>query len=180
MRRLVSTSTRLAIVLSIALTPGAASTQEAVIPPGREADIRALAAPYTLGAEIVPGWSLHSIEIQPRTIHFHLRAGEAAARVTLDLPERAPAGAVALPSFALTEEGDASSLDARAALVRAIRANDDGDFWATAAVATDPVLPALPAVVGAQRDRTSPALPVTLAGIALLVSGLALTGRRDA
>jgi hypothetical protein len=88
---------------------------------------------------------------------------------------------VALPSFALTEGGDPSSLEARAALVRAIRANDDGDFWAHAAVvAADPVLPALPVVVDAQRDRTSPALPVSLAAIALLISGLALTGRRDA
>ncbi|MEZ4382733.1 MAG: hypothetical protein R3A79_15455 [Nannocystaceae bacterium] len=118
-----------ALVLALA-TPVAAKP---AIPPGREADMLALVAPYRPGAPITGDWELRSIHAEVSTIHLWLAGpDDARAHLTLDHLDYAPADAAALEGFALAVvEAPAGSEAAIDALTAAIREADDGSFWTT-------------------------------------------------
>ena len=101
------------------------------IPPGREAEIVALVAPYGFDERIRGSWSLRSINTEVSTIHIWLAGpDEAAAHVTLDHPDYAPAEAERLDAFSLTiVDAPSGSEEAITALRAAIVAADDGTFW---------------------------------------------------
>ncbi len=101
------------------------------IPPGREAEIVALVAPYRFDEPIRGSWSLRSINTEVSTIHIWLAGpGDVAAHVTLDHPDYAPAVAERLGAFSLTiVDAPSGSDEAITALRAAIVAADDGTFW---------------------------------------------------
>jgi hypothetical protein len=148
----------------------------------------ALFAPHGLGGEVGPGWVLQRVSIAAGTITVTLRGPSegVTARVVLHHPDRAPDGSDATRSFGVVTEGPPASAAARAALVEALRRNDDGTFWdARGLVATLPNLmderhherplpEAVPRVV-----RDSPIRSVAFALLALGAIGVALLwGRR--
>lgn len=175
--RLVGAAVSAALLFASWLAEARAQTP--VIGPGREAEITALAAPFTLGGEITAGWTLQSIAIEPTTIRFVLQAaaGDETAALTLHHPNSGPNGARPLPSFVLTEEGGPESAAARAALARALEANDDGRFWERAVRVDAHSGERAPAAAGCLY-RTSPVGPVAIAAGALVVGVLALFARR--
>ncbi|MCB9566962.1 MAG: hypothetical protein H6710_07090 [Myxococcales bacterium] len=122
----------LALSLSLALVGGQAEARPA-IPPGREAAIVELLAPYRLGAEIVDGWTLRSINTEVSTIHVWVEGPEGAlAHLTLDHPGYAPARARRSAGFAIAQaEAPPGSERALAELEAAVVAADDGSFWGT-------------------------------------------------
>ena len=70
-------------------SPPAADSQP-VITPGREEEILALFAPHAVGAELVPGWTLHSFSIEVSTISVWVAGPEDTyANLALDHPDNA-------------------------------------------------------------------------------------------
>ncbi len=126
---------RAALVLLVALAlllvaPGSRADQP-VIEEAREKDVLGLFAPYTLGAEVSPGWRLWNVAIQPTRIVVVLKGPtEQPAELVLVHPNEAP-DAERTPSFAaLAPAGDDPQVQgARDALLAAVRRNDDGKFW---------------------------------------------------
>ncbi|MCC6647133.1 MAG: hypothetical protein IT374_16365 [Polyangiaceae bacterium] len=94
---------------------------------GREAEILALFAPISLGAEVTPGWRLMNVEVGARAIRCVVDGpGGAHATLTLSHPSSAP-DARASRSFALVAEpAGHAALDA---LEARVMANDRGGFF---------------------------------------------------
>ena len=126
----------LLVLLALMLLPrsslAAAPEERPIIKPGREAEILALFQPHEMGAQLAPGWTLHSFKVDMGTIRvFVTDADEEAAQLTLDHPNFGPEGAQALEGFALQIVAQPPGSEvAVEALVAAIEANDDGSFWA--------------------------------------------------
>lgn len=122
----------LALVLLPSLTLAAAPEERPIIKPGREAEILALFQPHELGAQLAPGWTLHSFKVEVGTIRvFVTDEHEQAAQLALDHPKYGPESARVLEGFALEIVAQPPGSEAAVeALVRAIEANDDGSFWA--------------------------------------------------
>lgn len=121
----------LLLLLFVLLLPRVAMASRPVIPPGREGEILALLDPHALGAELAPGWTLHSFSIERATINLWLDGPDQAfAHLTLDHPDYGPRGAQRLEGFALTiVEQPAGSEAAVAELVATLERNDHGEFW---------------------------------------------------
>jgi hypothetical protein len=113
------------------LLPRFAVASQPVIVPGREDEILALLAPHELGAELAPGWTLHSFSIDVATIHLWIAGSdERFARVVLEHPDAGSDGARELPSFALVVAAEpAGSEAALAELIATLERNDTGEFW---------------------------------------------------
>ncbi len=128
MRRLALLFAPLVATLLSFATPALARP---AIPPGREAEITALVAPYGFDAPIRGSWRLRSINTEVSTIHLWLAGPEGAeAHLTLDHPDYAPAGAERLAAFSLMiVDAPTGSDEAIQALREAIIAADDGSFW---------------------------------------------------
>jgi hypothetical protein len=142
-----------ALVAALAVaTPAAAKP---AIPPGREADMLALVAPYRPGAPITDDWQLRSINAEVSTIHLWLGGpDDAKAHLTLDHLDYAPPGAAKLEGFALAVvDAPAGSEAAIDALTAAIREADDGSFWTTRGDG-EPGDASRPAVVEVDDDAT--------------------------
>jgi hypothetical protein len=75
------------ILLLLLLSSTAASAESGVIPPGHEAEIRALAQPFELGGSVAEGYLLTNIGVRGGTITFVLEA-EGLRRIDLRLEER--------------------------------------------------------------------------------------------
>lgn len=172
--------------VAVALLLGAAagaSAQGPIIGPGREEEVTALLAPHALGEEVADGWTLHAIRIGAHRITVSLRAADGAeARLELAHPEHAPDASARAPSFAVLQPDDPASAAARAALLRALRANDDGTFWDEPPVLA-PGGPREPSgeragpAVPRPTTRESPAGPVLVALLAVVGAGLGLLRR---
>jgi len=119
------------VVVAALLGIAAPAQARPAIPPGREAEIVALVAPYGFDEPIRGSWSLRSINTEVSTIHIWLAGPEdAAAHLTLDHPDYAPADAERLDAFSVTiVDAPPGSDEAIAALRAAIVAADDGTFW---------------------------------------------------
>jgi hypothetical protein len=123
----------------LALLLAVCSTAEAtpVIAAGREKEVMALFAPHTLGHEVVAGWKLMNVRVQPDNIAVELAGpGGAFASFRLLHPDAAPSDAVRTPSFAVVRETPAAADQAIAPLVVALRKNDKGGFWREAPTVT--------------------------------------------
>lgn len=114
---------------------------ERVIGPGREAHVQGLLRPHALGAEVAPGVVLRGIAIRPDAVvlQLHRRTAGGAAPVP---GGEAPTGAGALAeavacvrptgaAFELVPPSDPAFAAASRSLAEALRANDDGSFFAT-------------------------------------------------
>lgn len=126
------------VLLTIWLSwPAPASAERPVIPPGREPEILQLFEPHTLGDELAPGWTLHSMSVDKATVIIWVAGPQQAyAKVMLDHPDYGPRGAEPLPSFAWSVAESAPGAEPALAKLRGrIAANDDGRFWAAAPVA---------------------------------------------
>lgn len=94
---------------------------------GREAEVLALFAPFTLGGEVTPGWRLMDVAIGARSIRCVVEAPAGGrAAMTLAHPSSAP-GARTSRSFAIVLEPDGHA--ALAALAARVVANDPGGFF---------------------------------------------------
>ncbi len=112
----------------------ATASAEAVIGPGREAEVEGLFAPHRLGAEVPAGSGRYfvSIAIEIDTIELGIGPTPTSpADERLVLTRRIQLGESA--SFSVDRETDSASADA---LVDALVANDDGTFWDRAFVPT--------------------------------------------
>lgn len=135
-------SARAIAAVGLSLVAGAAHA-EAVIGPGREADVLALIAPHRPGVALAPGVVLGRVQIHEREVVYVVRlsaaaAGGAEASAALRLRPRplarqadGPKG----PAFSLHPDAATGPLgDGLAALSRAVLTNDDGRFPFLAAV----------------------------------------------
>lgn len=104
-----------------------------VIAAGREAEVLALIAPWKMGDQIVPGWTLAGGAIEATRIRFVLRNAAGDSRnLLLEFPGRAPAASETTKSFAIVREPAGAAAidpDPSAVLVAAIRQNDTQQFW---------------------------------------------------
>ncbi len=104
-----------------------------VIAAGREAEVLALIAPWKMGDQVVPGWTLAGGAIEATRIRFVLQNADADSRaLLLEYPGRAPAAAETTKSFAIVREPAAAPAldpDPLAVLIAAIRQNDTQQFW---------------------------------------------------
>ena len=102
-----------------------------VIEPGREPEIVALFAPYTLGGDVAPGLRLMWIYVETTHIRAVVESPDgAAATLRLDHSSRAPAaGLLGAPSESFVISGEPTGHPALEALARAVRDNDRGGFW---------------------------------------------------
>lgn len=104
-----------------------------VIAAGRESEVLALIAPWKLGDEIVPGWTLAGGSIEATRVRFLLRHRDGDSRaLLLEYPGRAPRAAETTRSFAVVREPPAAAPldpDPTAVLVAVIRKNDTEQFW---------------------------------------------------
>jgi hypothetical protein len=157
------------------------------IPPGKEAAILGLFAPYGIDApadQLGGGAILSEVKIQDASIEVVVTAdgkrGSLAITSLADKPMGATGEAVAKSlSFAIWRlgGGDVPAIDAAlATLAKVIKKNDQSDFWATNTV--EPELPEA-APVSAQSNRSEPpepdrpygAMTYLLLGLALLFLG---------
>ena len=135
----------LAFAAALAVSPSFAAADAdpntvPVIGPDRGADVLRLLLPYAMDGEVVPGWQLVGVGIGRRSIGLTLRGpGGEEAGIRLSHPEPAEAVASRTASFAVTPEGSDSGETARAALLAALRANDDGAFWRREALPPTPL-----------------------------------------
>lgn len=114
----------LLVLTSVVPTPSAA--QGFAIGPGREAEVLALFAPHALGDELVEGCRLDGVQIEPRQIVVRL-AGPSEPVVVRLQPRSSRSDVPRSASFSF--RGDGLDHPAALALMRAVRANDDGTFW---------------------------------------------------
>lgn len=127
-----------------------------VLRAGREKDILALFAPYSLGSKVTEHWKLWSVAIKAQRIdvslrdpnghdeHFSLVHPDEA----LDVPERTSSFAVQRAALK-----DVSSQEAANLLFQAMSKNDHGGFWEEPK--QDQVKPSQPSVAG----TSSPGMP---------------------
>lgn len=117
----------LALMLSASL---AKAGEEQIIGSGREAEVMALFAPYSLGGAISGGFKLWNVSIGADHIDVELK-DEAGALVRLKLGPRAGQSETTA-SFGVTRDGEAQMGPAREAadvLLARVRANDRGEFF---------------------------------------------------
>jgi hypothetical protein len=126
---------RCAALLALALMLAAitASAAGPVLESGREREVLALFAPYTLGAEVTQGEKLWDVRIQATEIVVGLR-GASGDRPSLRLvhASSAPPGAETSESFAIVRlmpSTDATGTAASQLLSEAVKRNDGGGFW---------------------------------------------------
>ncbi|MEZ4222709.1 MAG: hypothetical protein R3B13_17335 [Polyangiaceae bacterium] len=118
--------------LAITLLPAVAQAQTAILRGGREREVLALFAPYTLGAEVADGVKLWNVRVEPERIVVEL-AGATPASFSLEHPSRA-SGKERSKSFVVRRDASANAGAARDAvdrLVARVQANDTTDFWDT-------------------------------------------------
>ncbi len=120
-------------VVALGLLLPLIAVAQRVIPPGREPAVAALFAPYAVGRPVEADWIFDGFRIERDTIHVRLRAGDLDAGLILTAQEGAEASSVRTSSFAVQEVGPPSAAGARAALLAALRSNDDGTFWLVSA-----------------------------------------------
>jgi len=126
----------LALFLAVFARPGLAA-EPPIIVAGREAEIVALVRPhFGDGKQIAPGYAIGNVNVEPHSIRYRVD-GPAGAKGALLLEHSSVAheGAERTKSFTITLEGtnDPGMGAALRTLVEAIRANDEGTFWPTAA-----------------------------------------------
>ncbi len=104
-----------------------------VIVAGREDEIISLFLPHQLGAELAPGWTLHSFDIEVGTIVVWLAGpSEGYAQLRFDHPDYGPPGAQQLQGFAVhVPEQPPGSEPAIKEIIARIDQNDGGKFWGT-------------------------------------------------
>jgi len=103
-----------------------------VLRAGREKDILALFAPYSLGSKVNETWSLWSVSIEPRSIKVGLREiNGREEHFSLVHPEDATDRSTQSKSFALVPPAakDSSLQQAATSLFAAINEHDGGGFW---------------------------------------------------
>jgi hypothetical protein len=103
-----------------------------VLRAGREKDILALFAPYTLGSKVAGTWNLWSISIEPRRIDLALREINGhEEHFSLVHPEDATDKSEQTKSFAFVRSSskDASLQQAASLLFSAANEHDIGGFW---------------------------------------------------
>lgn len=105
-----------------------------MLPGGREKDVLALFAPYTLGKEVAAGFALWNVSIEQQRILVGLREpGGREARITLVHPEddAARPDAPRSSSFVAVHgpAGDPAAEKAVATLLEALARNDQGGLW---------------------------------------------------
>lgn len=101
--------------------------------PGRESDVLALLSPYALGREVAAGFRLMNVRIEPAVIEVELKgpAGQAKLRLRPSTPATRTT-----ESFVIERDAGARAGVGRVAadaLIAAIRRNDRGGFWRSAA-----------------------------------------------
>ena len=156
-----------------------AQAQFHAIGPGREPDVLALFAPHSMGSEVVEGWTLDSVNIQPDSITVTLR-GPADAETGLHLTYREPdTEANGSASFVVEERGEARFAPARDAILAALQDNDDATFWGPSGLSVSALEPALNGELPSMH-RADPWLTAGLGSLALLVAMFAFIRRRRA
>jgi hypothetical protein len=127
--------TRCAFLLALALMLAAitASAAGPVLESGREREVLALFAPYTLGGEVTQGEKLWDVRIQATEIVVALRgAGGDRPSLRLVHSSEAPSGAEKSASFAIVRlmpDTDRAGMAASRLLLEAVQRNDRGGFW---------------------------------------------------
>lgn len=130
----------LLLLLAIAMPAAPATAEEAHhIGPNREAEVLALLAPHNLGDDVLPGWRIMTVAIEPTLIRVGLEDAQAqGAELLLENRGAAPNAPFTSTSFAITiVEGEVASgpaAEALARLITSIQANDKGSFWTVLSV----------------------------------------------
>jgi hypothetical protein len=102
------------------------------IPPGREQQVLALFAPYTLGGPVADGFSLRKVAIEGGTIRILLLGAQGAtAEARLEPRRDAPEGSRSFRFVRSPDEGAAAH--AFDALLARVQENDRGDLYPPAA-----------------------------------------------
>lgn len=163
----------LLLLLSL-LSRGVSAQQVPIIESGREHEIVALFRPHQLGGEVVPGWRLMNIRVQPTYIEVEVEGSDRSAFFRLDHPEASRHHSDSTKSFAISRGENATEGDAARAvtlLIEALRKNDAGEFWRERRAVASPQ-------AVEQRSR-GVWVPVIATGVVLaVVVGAVLVARR--
>ncbi|MRG91397.1 hypothetical protein [Polyangium spumosum] len=152
----------LLFVLALVLWPERASAHPYKLPGGREKDVLALFAPFTLGKEVAAGFSLWNVSIEPQRILVGLREPKGReVKFSLVHPEddAARPDAPRSSSFVVLQErsGDPAAEKAITTLAEALARNDHGGLW------IEPPRPKPPSIV--------PGVPASTPRAAAFASG---------
>ncbi len=117
------------LIATIVAAP--AWADEPVIEEGRERDVLGLFAPYELGGEVLPGWILSEVQIEPTRVIVAALGPRAERSEIVLVHEDAAESEEVTASFAVlrspTDNEVARHVQTR--LIEAVRRNDGGRFW---------------------------------------------------